>query len=339
MLKYYIFFILCLFAVSCSKNKSVKTTNAIYYWQQNLNLNAYELEFLSQNKINTLYIKFFDLDTKGDSNQVIPLAVLNISKPLPTSITEIIPVVFITNRSLIEKTDVEIDSLANKIVKKVYSISDKNKLNFKQLQIDCDWTHKTKSNYFILLKKIKNYSSKIISCTIRLHQIKYYKNTGIPPTDRGMLMYYNMGELKKIDEKNSIHSYEVGKEYTKRLKEYPLALDVVFPAFSWAVKYRNNNFNGIWNEATLEQLNDTQQFKKLENNLYKVKTNLENNYLYTGDVLRWEEAEIKNIAKSCNWINSNLNTDSISVSVFHLKEEKLKQYDQKELATIYSSFK
>jgi hypothetical protein len=70
-----------------------------------------------------------------------------------------------------------------------------------------------------------------------------------------------------------------------------------------------------------------------------VKTNLENNYLYTGDVLRWEEAEIKNIVKSCNWINSNLNTDSISVSVFHLKEEKLKQYDQEELATIYTSFK
>lgn len=330
---------LIIFNLSCSKKKETQASKGIYYWRQELNLSTWENNFIAKNNINILYIKFFDLDIRGDSSNVIPIAVLMVNKALPTIITEIIPVVFITNRSLLNKTEIEIDSLAFKLVKKVVSTSTKNNLPFKQLQIDCDWSQKTKENYFLLLKKIKQYSSKTISCTIRLHQIKYYKNTGIPPVERGMLMYYNMGELKKINETNSIHNYETGKSYTQKLKEYPLKLDVVFPAFSWAVKYKNNSFTGIWNEASQAQLNDTSLFEKLENNSYRVRYNIENNYLYKDDIVRWENSEMNSVLKSCNWIKSKINTDSFSLSIFHLKEEKLKEYDEKELVNIYNSFK
>ncbi|MEZ4901823.1 MAG: hypothetical protein R2822_08725 [Spirosomataceae bacterium] len=53
-------------------------------------------------------------------------------------------------------------------------------LLWKEVQIDCDWTVATKAKYFRLLQQISALlpPSVILSATIRLHQIKFYRTTG-----------------------------------------------------------------------------------------------------------------------------------------------------------------
>ncbi|MGG2305049.1 hypothetical protein ACE4Z6_26875, partial [Salmonella enterica] len=93
-------------------------------------------------------------------------------------------------------------------------------------QIDCDWTLGTKEKYFSLLKRIKERMALPLSCTIRLHQVKYQAKTGVPPVDRGMLMYYNMGHVEGATETNSIYDPANADKYVSYVKDYPLPLDV-----------------------------------------------------------------------------------------------------------------
>ena len=43
-----------------------------------------------------------------------------------------------------------------------------------------------------------------MSATIRLHQVKYRADTGVPPVDRGMLMAYNLLPPDQAGERSSI---------------------------------------------------------------------------------------------------------------------------------------
>jgi len=47
--------------------------------------------------------------------------------------------------------------------------------NYSEIQVDCDWTERTKVSYFKFLKRLKEQSKKRISATIRLHQVKYHQ--------------------------------------------------------------------------------------------------------------------------------------------------------------------
>ena len=80
----------------------------------------------------------------------------------------------------------------------------------------------------------------MLSATIRLHQVKYYKQAGIPPVDRGMLMFYNMGKLNALTAENSIYNSNDAAGYIETVDDYPLKLDLALPAFSWAVHFRNS---------------------------------------------------------------------------------------------------
>ena len=130
-------------------------------------------------------------------------------------------------------TDVAgIDELAGKICKLLASIYQNNLNKPYEIQFDCDWTETTKEKYFHLLKLARarlnqfGFSTAKISATIRLYQCKYLFKTGVPPVDKGMLMCYNMGNLKNPGTKNFIlESYELRK-YISSLNTYPLQLDV-----------------------------------------------------------------------------------------------------------------
>jgi len=69
-----------------------------------------------------------------------------------------------------------------------------------------------------------------VTATIRLHQIKFKDKTGIPPVDQGVLMAYNIGELKN-NKQNSILEANIVKQYINKNTEYPLklklALDII----------------------------------------------------------------------------------------------------------------
>ena len=164
--------------------------------------------------IKKIYPKFFDVDWDFNQQAPVALASISFSTTIPQKIA-IVPTVFITNRTLVHLPANNLTDLANKIVQKLVRQMQALPNNaIQEIQFDCDWTQSTKTKYFDLLQLLKKaFHPKGIqlSATIRLHQIKYLQKTGVPPVSRGMLMYYNMGEVQKATTNNSILKMKLGQ--------------------------------------------------------------------------------------------------------------------------------
>jgi hypothetical protein len=329
--KLYIILILfsTIFLICCtSENKNI---NSFYIWNTNLRLNDTDLVFFEKNKIQNLYIRFFDVVWE---NNYKPIAELQISDTIP-NIYNVIPVVYIKNEVLKNLSIAKIYDFADKLTSKI--ISDfKSKFynhNLTEIQIDCDWTETTQEKYFLLLTEINKLLNKnvIISVTIRLHQLKYQKSTGIPPVKKGVLMYYNMGEIKDFREKNSILNNNIGKQYINNKTSYPIQLSLAIPIFSWSIWFNyQHKFMGVLytvNQNNIEELNF---LEKQNDNIYvlNIDTVIENYYLRKGDILRIESINIDelNIAKEiCKPILTN--KFEIILYNYTLKNKILNNYE------------
>ncbi len=206
-------------------------------------------------------------------------------KTLPTH--EIVPVIYIDN-------PVWKKMKASTMVRKVLDALSKMPLKkYSEIQVDCDWTERSKKSYFEFLKGLKEQSVKKISATIRLHQIKYYRKTGVPPLDYGVLMYYNMSDFKDTETKNYILDLEVAKQYHYNFDSYPLALNLALPLYSQATIIRFSKVVGLVDGVREEELNSN--FKKLKEHLYVVeKTHyFKERLFYKGDRVRVDEVSVK----------------------------------------------
>lgn len=234
---------------SCKQDRTIQP--AIYYWKTTFDPSAAEIRKIKADGIHKLYLHFFDV--KYEAGNVMPVAKLKIETLVPEDL-EVVPVVYITNESLQQTQAAGTDSLAYYIEQLINAIGDNNHIRFKEIQIDCDWTDGTKVKYFALLKSIKKMSGKVISCTIRLHQIKYQEKTGVPPADRGMLMFYNMGNLRDPNTSNSIFDKTTAGKYLERGIIYPLPLDLALATFSWDVVLRQGKVIALLNEPVADSL-------------------------------------------------------------------------------------
>ena len=98
-----------------------------------------------------------------------------------------------------------------------------------EIQIDCDYTSKSRKVYYQFLKEVKATWKQRLSTTIRLHQLSMEE----PPVDYGALMLYNTGDPRKWTERNPILDARDVYPYVKRLDDYPLPLAAAYPVFSW----------------------------------------------------------------------------------------------------------
>ena len=135
----------------------------------------------------------------------------------------VIPTVFITNECIKKIDSSQIKTLAGNVYNLVQDIINTHGFNsIKEIQFDCDWTASTRSNYFLLLEKFNALwkdSGIPVSATIRLHQVKFMSRTGVPPVKKGLLMCYNMGNLKNPATGNSIiETAELEKLYRNPLR-------------------------------------------------------------------------------------------------------------------------
>ena len=242
-----------------------------YFWE-----NRYNLE---QDTNDKLYIKVLDIKY---SNK-LEIIETNFIKSAPK---DFIPVVFITNKTL-QNLDYKV--ISDQIINLV------KKFNFNEIQIDCDWSDSTKNNYFLLLKELKNNLNKNISATIRLHQIKYFNKTGVPPVDYGVLMYYNMSSLGDFNTKNYILDNNEAKKYHYNFENYPLKLKLALPLYSQAVQFRDKKAINLF--ENVEQIDFNEEFEKLDKNKYKVLKShyFKGKYIYEGDILRFENVNEKEL--------------------------------------------
>ena len=127
--------------------------------------------------------------------------------------------------------------------------------------------------YFTLIEQIKQLTeinNIEITTTIRLHQVKFFNKTGVPPIKRGMLMFYNMSDVSNMKTRNSIYDEVLAKKYLINFDKYPLDLDVVMPAFSWACWFRNGKLKNLINDVKAKDIEENLNFVKEDKNIFRV---------------------------------------------------------------------
>src|SRR2546421_1025914 len=145
------------FFMSCHSpaHKPFHVQRAFYYWKSVFRNNPFEQQALKNNKVDILYIKFFDVDWNYVQQQAFPLAQIQFADQ-PGPELQIIPAVFITNRCMNQIDSSAIPSLAENISSLLEKICLVNALkNIHEIQIDCDWSEKTRDKYFYLLQQLK----------------------------------------------------------------------------------------------------------------------------------------------------------------------------------------
>jgi hypothetical protein len=342
---------LLFFPAACKQKQQLKTERGFYYWKSRLQFSDAEKKMLEQLKISKLYVKFFDVQLNEDGTGPAPVAKIAVDSSaldmLRQNKTQIAPVVFITNETIKTLDSSGLNLLAENIFRLIESISEKKLFaGYPELQIDCDWTQTTKSQYFFLLQKLKKLmdgsslfgKQKILSATIRLHQVKYSNKTGVPPVDKSLLMCYNMGNLKNPATSNSILDPSELKSYLQGLNKYPLQLDIALPLFEWHVYFSNQLYKGITSEIKSEEL--TSSTGKWNQNIFTFErdTVLQNIRFKKGDVLRFEESRKEDIEQCIDFLKQNIHNRQLTVFFYHLDEVILNKHPQHELETLYNRF-
>lgn len=293
MLKYFRWFtivIITLITASCKKPGAAST--AFYYWKTSFSLNEKQADLLKQTGNNT-YIRFFDVSWNDKQQRAYPNAVVQLIEiPADLNIT---PVIYITNKTFENITDTAVSTLAGHCNKLINDLAQEKKISYTKVQVDCDWSLSTRAKYFSFLIAFKKLNQKQLEATIRLHQVKFKDRTGVPPADRGVLMFYNMGKLNAgLHQPNSIYNSDDADKYIAYLNTYPLKLDIALPLFSWSIHIRDGRVIQVYGKIGHRQLTDQAHFEPLAGEAnYRAKTSffLEGIYIKQNDIFKLEETD------------------------------------------------
>lgn len=339
-----------IFFVSCS-HEHTNTQKAFYYWKTNYKFNTKDRELAEKMKVDKFYLRFFDIKWNSDRNQAIPVGELTINNNAIYP-KNYVPCVFITNDVMIKSSKDELKSIAKKLVDKINYMAKKinllqennkveNKKFYKELQIDCDWSIKSKENYFYFLKKLKKIvENKEISVTLRLWQLKHKQKSGIPPVDRVMLMCYSTGNPKNYKIDNSLASYNEIEKYVKG-QSYDLPTDIALPIYSWAVLFRNRSFKSIIRSLNFDNVkSDTALFAHIHKNRYffKKDTVMFDNYIRYGDEIRLESFDKTEMNKLINLLHKeNFKLSNSVISFFSWDSTYIKNHGYENINAYYSN--
>lgn len=320
--------------LSCTKSE--KPVISFYYWKTIFKFSETEKEALKENNVQKLYVRYFDIGIHPESNFPIPISPVRFEEN-PKEYA-IVPVVFIQNKVMLQP-NLDVKDLAQKTFDFIEQINSKNKIACHEIQIDCDWTLKSKENYLKFIEVFKKLSKKKLSATIRLHQVKYFKKTKIPNVDSGVLMYYNMGSIA-TDSLNSIYDKKVAERYLKSLKRYPLHLDFAFPIYSWGVHIRNNKVIGLRSKMNSRELEKDSNFEKTSPIFFRVKhSNYKNGVFYEeNDLLKIEEIKPKDLKEMAEDLQDNLVEKPNEIIFYDLDEFNLNNYEKNTFKQIISCF-
>lgn len=330
-----VFLTLC----ACQK-EGEPVRRAVYHWESNLALEEEELAWMHNLGIGRIYLRLFDID-RPEGEEPAPVGVLEAGQSPAALTEEIVPTFFITNRTFENLPEVQSDTLAARLVRKArFKLREQlGDPPVREWQFDCDWTEGTREAYFRFLENVSDILSRenvLLSATIRLHQVKYFRRTGVPPVSRGMLMFYNMDDVSKPETANSILDLKVARAYYENFDAYPLPLDLALPLFRWGVVLREGRMVRIINDLGAEALNDTSRFVFRDASRLGVKksTYLDGYYLYREDEIRLEAAAAADLAEAAKDLSKILARPPGWVSFYQLSPAMTKRYSHEELETI-----
>jgi hypothetical protein len=330
-------FIALLLITSCG-GKKPNPFVSFYYWKSQYKLDSTERNALSENKVEQLYVRYFDIVFDEHLHKAIPQAPIQFSKQDVQ--TPIVPVVFIKNKVFEQMDSLALDTLAMQTIALINQINHSAGLKSRALQIDCDWTARTKENYFHYLRQLRQIIDEhehkttfapmaMLTATIRLHQVKYPDQQGIPPVDRGVLMFYNMADINASDV-NSIYDAQTSKKYIGSLASYPLRLDLALPIFAWGIQLRDAQVVGLLNKIDLKDIQESPEFSLRKENRYQAKSSFFKNGVYfkQGDEIKIELVDQLSLLHMAQDLNAHYPSQFQQIIFFDLDAVNLTRYDK-----------
>ena len=214
--------------------------NNVYYWRTELRLDSTERAFLGRHDVKRVFCRYFDVVMRD--GEPMPNATISFLDTLPSGV-ELVPTVYITEDCMHKPHP----GLAEKLVSRIRQMNETNDLPpFRELQIDCDYTARSRQVYYDFLSEINSalhHSPFTLSATIRLHQLQMKA----PPVDYGVLMLYNTGDPRRFMERNPVLDLRDVQPYLRHLSDYPLPLAAAYPVYRWV-----RHIHGVRVEHTVE---------------------------------------------------------------------------------------
>lgn len=321
-------------SVSCVSGASPRHNISFYHWKSTYQMDNDVRNYTCGLNCQKIYLHLFDVVKEGEISR--PINIFQVTDSLKNdSSIHFVPVIFITNEVFSNTDTAKINSLAShlkRFTNDMVRYSNINKNTIDEIQFDCDWTPSTKENYFTFLKDVKNlYPDVKISSTIRLHQIKDMKETGIPPVDKGYLMCYATSNANDGLDSNSILNIDLLKNYTENLNDYPIDLDYALPLFSWGIVSNKKSQIKLINGLTHNDLNII-KFKRISENRYKVLEDRFINGLYInkGYTIEIEQISPTLLRNAIEYLDNKIQKD-YNIVYYHLSKGFLNRYTIDEL--------
>jgi len=352
--------------ISCSEKQDIK--RSFCYWNTSYSSYSFDYDKADSLDLDHLYMRLFDVGWNPYEKKALPIATMwDFSDN--RNLRQVTPSIYITNDVVLNSSREQLTELAGQIKKRLTMILDTTedetsratvsnynmddgpekdsclvaekkifRERIQDLLIDCDWTLKSKDNYFFLLTEIKKQIPQYqLSATIRLWQYRDFEKAGVPPTDRGLLMCYNMKDPKDQKTDNSIGSAAEMAKYVNH-DDYPLKLDAALPIFQWALAYRGGKFLGIVPEDNIDI--KSSHFKKRDATHYMFTQDvvLGETYYRNGDEVRIEKVSDAEMEKMIGILRDNVDLNGSKVSFFSWNNSYINDYGIKTICGFYEMF-
>ena len=308
------------FLVGCT-SETKKSPVDFYYWRSNFSINEMEKNTVDYLKVENVYIRFFDVDKKA--NKISPIGIIQNFDATKLNVNYI-PTIFITNQTFLNTSKDKVKILAKDVFNFLNETAERGSLkSFDEIQIDCDWTKSTRENYFTFLSELKHISGKQISATLRLHQVKFKEQEGVPPLDKMVLMCYATENPTDQTENNSILDLKIAKDYLQNLEDYPIKLDVALPIYSWAILTNHLGKIKLINSFSEQDLIG-KPVKKVREGFYEVEDDffVRNFYVSKGFTIKVETISPQLLVETKSFIDTKLK-DNYRLIYYHLDSKFL----------------
>ena len=231
--------LLALLASACGRTDGGGSRRSVYYWSTVLDIDSTKQAFIDRYGISRMYVRYFDV-VIGEDGRPVPNATLRFRTGVPRGM-EIVPTVYIVNDCMAADTT----DLARLTLRRIMQMNATNDVGkVKEIQIDCDWTRRTRQRYFSFLRTLRRLAAAEgieVTATIRLHQLA----ESAPPVKRGVLMMYNTGDFTDISCGKPILDMRDAAPYLRHLAGYGLKLAAAYPIYSWRILFRGGRYVGI----------------------------------------------------------------------------------------------
>ncbi|MDR1728934.1 MAG: hypothetical protein LBT74_13600 [Acidobacteriota bacterium] len=308
---------------------------SFYHWKAKVSIGETERRYFAGLGCERLYMRFFDVDAapSGGSAPAAPMAKVEPFDGAALA-AEYVPTVFITNRTFVKMPPEGRVRLARNVSSLVESVRSQNKLAASgEIHVDCDWTAGTRDAYFAFLEELRAASGKDVSCTLRLHQIKFRGRAGVPPVAKAVLMCYATSDPGDGPGRNSILDMALLKDYMEDAASYPLDFDVALPLYSWAVVTNHLGEVKLVNDVAARDLGaDAAHFQYAGGGEYRVKEDFffRGLYLNKGFSVRVEGVSPELLREAKGYLDGKLRR-GYGIVYYHLDRPFLEAFSIRDL--------